>query len=1318
MNAGATWALDAIRGPRNIAANRVMHSQPRERTWGEVGSRAAWDVGEGAAGVAIPGALHTGYNLLSKPYMPSDTQLGGKLYQDAKNALKYRPEYGPNRIRSTELEVENPGTKFPIGDAIDSGPHQNLLNKSAAAHPEVAEQYRWLKRDNVAAGEKRLGQDFTETQGAEDVKGPLRAERGRLQTEAQDRFGAQKAEVGGLQRAENAQVTGREIETTQERYAKEAWKRVDEEYTKLGSGEINAHPLVKAYESVMDEMSTGTERMSPTYELNKFKSALFREEEDPITHQVTLVPRDTIDIQDVVALDKMIHFTQRQIAGNPEMELVRRQLGMLEAAVEKTIGQSPSFAKQYKIAKNAMTGWAERYRSGEMLNIRRGGLHVHEPTEEAIMAAVEAGQPIPFGRRLAMPSDRVAGQFWSLHGADDLIRGVGQEDAARIMEGHAAMLLKQNGAINPVTGAVNQTKLQNFLNGNNGEILKKYGIYDKFTSVDSAAEQFAVAEGKLKEFNKGEFGKLLKTDPDKIMDQVLSGKQMGEKFDQLYEAVRGDPNALAGLKVAYKDWVIRSMGGSGGINGVFLDVLNKPEQMTQRLAQTRAIAAKLYADEPEKLAALDRFRDVVNTTYRQELGKVKGSAVGGMNQASKPLEDTLRIKIAQGLAESIPGLKYLMRPWTKFAHKSVEGELQQRMMDGLKLAGQALLGDADLAQTLMDTSLANPFAARNAQRWLYVKATLTGAIGGVEGHVQRPKLRESERRKALAKEQQKKGGGSAAANPNQPLGQGVGTKGGTDDYDMEAYKASGAPYPLPPGQHYPDKFKKDSHITKGDWRYLDRDGNRMPDLKEDGTPNPGGAWHFYPSETNLKYHTPEEYERYFKEQEKDSVLHLPGVEVKGESVADVMHPGRGDEPDRHIAPGGTQIQDTQLGEMVKDYGKNLYHKNIAPWTQPIADHTGEGIVAPYEITEGIIAGRGATGWVDAEKQLRGQFSNLYDFMERFEIPDFKARFKGGAFHGMTVEGVERQPVQIGPLTFWQPEDVNARPLWRILDHPELYKAYPELENFPVVLTESNKFAGSFNGKIIRLNPDFDEVDQLKTLLHEIQHWVQRKEGFGEGSTGLGSGPLFEKYLEEELTNRGYYSLEFNSIPGIKEFGRNELGLKNWHSSSVERKYRAKYGEQIDKKWDIFSKANKEAKRKAYHNSPGELEANDVKFRKDIPPDQLPHTLIGSGRTVDDQNFKPGFNPSEKQLGLSLADKKSVKEGKVIDIEPSGAASRIDLREQVLGYNKFGDPVLQKDVDAAQVAMMKGEKVDLDRVTAVSKEKPKKRWGRKKVDTDE
>lgn len=84
------------------------------------------------------------------------------------------------------------------------------------------------------------------------------------------------------------------------------------------------------------------------------------------------------------------------------------------------------------------------------------------------------------------------------------------------------------------------------------------------------------------------------------------------------------------------------------------------------------------------------------------------------------------------------------------------------------------------------------------------------------------------------------------------------------------------------------------------------------------------------------------------------------------------------------------------------------------------------------------------------------------------------------------------------------------PINKIIKHDALFKAYPELEQIRVNLYEDaeSKSRGSFGGKNISINLSkmlgedgtIDPKKIKRTLIHELQHGIQRIEGFAVGSS--------------------------------------------------------------------------------------------------------------------------------------------------------------------------------------------------------------------------
>lgn len=104
------------------------------------------------------------------------------------------------------------------------------------------------------------------------------------------------------------------------------------------------------------------------------------------------------------------------------------------------------------------------------------------------------------------------------------------------------------------------------------------------------------------------------------------------------------------------------------------------------------------------------------------------------------------------------------------------------------------------------------------------------------------------------------------------------------------------------------------------------------------------------------------------------------------------------------------------------------------------------------------------------------------------LPDSGASLK-------TIGGVLRNSqgnITVSPL---------AMNLGDVLDHPDLFKAMPDLANTPIIASGSVG-GGSFNtgSKVIKIGDYPDEQSFMSTVLHETQHAIQDRSGFTGGSS--------------------------------------------------------------------------------------------------------------------------------------------------------------------------------------------------------------------------
>lgn len=131
---------------------------------------------------------------------------------------------------------------------------------------------------------------------------------------------------------------------------------------------------------------------------------------------------------------------------------------------------------------------------------------------------------------------------------------------------------------------------------------------------------------------------------------------------------------------------------------------------------------------------------------------------------------------------------------------------------------------------------------------------------------------------------------------------------------------------------------------------------------------------------------------------------------------------------------------------------------------------------------------------------------------RYEIPDNQMAFKPGV-----ISPIEPSPVNPDPnhvdLSWKPPPNNNVRMnetgramrLDDMVDHPELFKAYPDLGQIAVRPGYDMGQLGSYTPGVsgsagkMTVNPQSPD-SMLETVLHELQHGVQDKEGFAGGSS--------------------------------------------------------------------------------------------------------------------------------------------------------------------------------------------------------------------------
>lgn len=140
------------------------------------------------------------------------------------------------------------------------------------------------------------------------------------------------------------------------------------------------------------------------------------------------------------------------------------------------------------------------------------------------------------------------------------------------------------------------------------------------------------------------------------------------------------------------------------------------------------------------------------------------------------------------------------------------------------------------------------------------------------------------------------------------------------------------------------------------------------------------------------------------------------------------------------------------------------------------------------------AGR-TTGTKGQTRAETGWFRNPHDKKWRFEISD----------HYATLKLDPKELTEVGYVTVGD-----------LLDHPDLYSLYPELASVPVRLDPPGGYLGYYSEEANEIGLKADIEDPLKTLLHEVQHYVQGREDFARGANTSTAYTKLNKAQRERL----------------------------------------------------------------------------------------------------------------------------------------------------------------------------------------------------------
>lgn len=167
----------------------------------------------------------------------------------------------------------------------------------------------------------------------------------------------------------------------------------------------------------------------------------------------------------------------------------------------------------------------------------------------------------------------------------------------------------------------------------------------------------------------------------------------------------------------------------------------------------------------------------------------------------------------------------------------------------------------------------------------------------------------------------------------------------------------------------------------------------------------------------------------------------------------------------------------------------------------------------------------------------------------------------------------------------KPFQADSGMLFELLDHPDLYEAYPSLK-FMKVNLDPNLHPDAAANYYKHIDFGTNAIKDKSTILHEVQHSIQDLEGFAQGGAPGKLGVNFE--LKHRDAVRGlaqeYLSLRKKTTP-----------------LSAEEQERVKHLDNILNTYLKYEEAARKQARDNYLALAGEVESRNVSTRADLSP---------------------------------------------------------------------------------------------------------------------
>lgn len=628
-----------------------------------------------------------------------------------------------------------PGFKESLADRTRD-PGIAALEYGRQSSPTGAGMFNARRAENTAAVDNAMNANAPDGNPA-NLRAELEGERNRrltdaevlalnAQEEAARAAGAVTPQSTAAQRGNTVRTAledarGAARDQTEAAYANADVNRRPIDATELSATIDNAvAPLTEVERGLLPQATLDrVRRLGQAGEQAPTPTGILDEYGNPITRPPEAPP--PVDMKEATDLLSELSRLERAALADPRAEKggrnAARVIGQVSDAVEGFVGRSLPEADREALAA------ARRAKFNEAEAFTRQG----DPVAQAV-SRYEGGQP-------RVRDDRVAGLFTNPQAMDRLFA---QADTPQTRAAIREEVLSRGDT-------TSAQRIRDFTGAFGEQVDRFPGLRAELDAAATAREAEAAAQGTHQRMTRelgtpdrpgtSAVGQYLKYGNEKSQDAlktVISSPKPAEAMDEMLRFVNDAPEAVAGAKKAFWD-LMQSRARSNGETTKGLGDTQPwmPNRLKNFLDNPthRAVAERLYRDDPEHLGNLDKIADALQNVDLRSRTKVPNTSGTAQSISNVLTPETLQSRVLAYKRGQISGGFLITALGSVLARRLVRGAQGEAIE---KLTDRALL-DPDLAaQLLKENNPANRAAlARTAKAYLGNEAsTLTDILDG------------------------------------------------------------------------------------------------------------------------------------------------------------------------------------------------------------------------------------------------------------------------------------------------------------------------------------------------------------------------------------------------------------------------------------------------------------------------------------------------------------------------------------------------------------------------------------------------------------